>query len=333
MTALKNQVGKILVIKDRTQSGLFSVLDVREGVDLELDGEGFEAWTTALVKKEQDKWVVSKILSKNKTTSGSPILMTSKTEPSKFLESLEIENTVDFDGTGLCCDYAWRTSKNKLVVVERKDVDDLVASFIDGRLRREVSEMCSTADIGILLIEGSLKILYEKGTRRLKGYVPPYKYSMVTEGLATLQAAYPKLLLWDSPSISWTTKILKDVYKWSNKDEHVTLEGGLETVSYHPGLPKDVAALCILPGVGPKTAKKLYEHCNGIPMKVFSMTEKEFIQVDGVGKIMARNIRSWLDGKMQLESASWRIDVESILVSMNDDNGRPSKDSSVRADK
>lgn len=52
-------------------------------------------------------------------------------------------------------DYSFKTSKNALVIIERKTPSDLVASLGSGRLQDQLLRIRNKTDLGFLLIDGT----------------------------------------------------------------------------------------------------------------------------------------------------------------------------------
>ena len=255
-----------------------------------------------------------------------PIFQDSKKEPPSVKKGLKLLGTEDLKGIGLACDYAWRTKQNRLCIVERKDVDDLISSVVDGRLRTEMADGKRVgADIVFLLVEGWMgrNKAGRPETHRSKrsSYPQPRTYAQIWEAIATFQAFYPNVIVWPSPGIYATPSVLVDMYNWSNETKHSSIQESVLDLGYAPGLSKEEIILLGLPGVGPELAMRLYKEF-GSPLAAMTggaITEipeeaiKGMRQVKGIGKKISKNTKLFLEGKMSYQTAQWEINVEAIV--------------------
>ena len=217
-----------------------------------------------------------------------PIFQDSKTEPTKFWGPLDIIGTDDLKAIGLGCDYAWRTPDNKLCLCERKEIHDLVASIADGRLRRELEDMRRVnVDYGFLLIEGWMG--WDKGrivTHKIKNaamkYQLPRNYAQVWEALATFQIYYPEVIVWLSPGINITPYCLRDMYNWSKKEVHTSMEKKIVDLAAPEARTSQEVFLTAIPGIGIEAARSLVEKYETIYNIV--TTTKEDLAATPIGK-------------------------------------------------
>ncbi|MHC4751279.1 MAG: ERCC4 domain-containing protein [Planctomycetota bacterium] len=164
------------------------------------------------------------------------------------------------------------------LVVERKDHSDFVGSIIDGRIFEQAQRMREGFQKPVFIIEGNSN--RDISVNALKAAV------------ATLATNF------DASVIS--TKNPKDTALtvfWLAKKEQQ--EAGRE-ISIRVGKkPKDERRLaeqivCGLPGVSTKICKRLLEKF-GTVEGVFSASEDELIEVEGIGKKLAKRIRNVLE--------------------------------------
>lgn len=279
---------------------------------------------TILSASEEEGYLPVKIL--RQSLKPVPILQDSKNEPGEYTQKLGIVATVDLKGLGLACDYAWRTKDNRLCLVERKEIHDLIASIVDGRLRTELADMQRlNVDMGFLLIEGPMMGRDSNGnptTFKNKGKYPFGRtYAQIWGALATFQAYYPRLILWYSPGGFATPDILVDMYKWSNKTHHSSVQDELIDIGYAPSMTKEEILLTALPGVKSILAKRLMEYYKYPIAALTAGTVTElpdtFVKdirksVKGIGKKKAEAIKDFLDGRISYQVAQWTSELEEL---------------------
>ena len=56
-------------------------------------------------------------------------------------------------------DYAWYDIDGNLILIERKNINDLLSSIADDRLVEQVGRLRESADFALILIEGALQML------------------------------------------------------------------------------------------------------------------------------------------------------------------------------
>jgi len=164
------------------------------------------------------------------------------------------------------------------LVVERKDHSDFVGSIIDGRIFEQAQQMKDGFERPVFIIEGN-------SDRDIS-------INALKAAIATLTSKFGASII--------STKNPKDTALtifWLAKKEQQ--EEGRD-VSVHVGKKsKDERRLqeqivCGLPGVSTVTCRHLLEHFGTIE-KVFGASEEELCEVKGVGKKMAKRIRSVLE--------------------------------------
>lgn len=255
-----------------------------------------------------------------------PIFQDAKKEPQSVKKALGLLGTEDLKAIGLACDYAWRTEQGRLCIVERKDVDDLISSIADGRLRTEMADGKEIkADIVFILVEGwmgrSKNGKPETHRSKRAHYPQPRTYAQIWATIATFQAFYPNVIVWPSPGIYATPSVLVDMYNWSNDTKHSSIQESALDLGYATKLSKEEVILLGLPGVGPELAIRLYEAfgspiaamTGGVITEIPEESIKGMRRVRGIGKKISTNTKLFLEGKMSHETAQWEIDVENIV--------------------
>jgi Fanconi anemia group M protein len=163
------------------------------------------------------------------------------------------------------------------LVVERKTVDDLALSIVDGRLFQQVLRMKQRFETALLIIEGNFTQAprIDLHPHALKGGI----MSVVLE--------------WNTPVLFSNDAHDTALTLWLIGEQRKSLQG---EQSYRPGRrPKrlrnrQVYVLQGLPSVGPKLAVQLLEHFGSVE-KVVTAPQERLVDVPGVGKKKAQKIR------------------------------------------
>jgi len=171
------------------------------------------------------------------------------------------------------------------VVVERKEHSDFIGSIIDGRIFEQSQRMKAEFEKPIFIIEGS-------SNRNIS-------VNALKAAVATLATNFGASLI--------STKNPKDTALtifWLAKKEQ---QGAGRGISIKVGKKaKDERKLqeqivCGLPGVSTVICKRLLEHFGSIE-DVFSATEEDLREVEGIGKKLAKRIRKILEKKYKSKS-------------------------------
>lgn len=169
------------------------------------------------------------------------------------------------------------------VGVQRKTVDDLLASIEDNRLSKEIQQM-RRLDVAVLLVEGSLRFTADGMLPRRWGRAWTQKqirgvlWSMMLEGIWVDYVANPTQF----------ATYVEDLRAWVKKDRHrfgdrrnkksVELWGTTRK-------DRDYATWLLqgLPGIGPEMADRIYAYFDGLPWE-WSISREELMEVEGVGE-------------------------------------------------
>lgn len=192
-------------------------------------------------------------------------------------------------------DIAWR-GPGGWWGVQRKQIDDLIASLHDGRLQREVAQMC--ADNGVtmphIIIEGKVKFTVE-GTlmrdawgkevtrQQWQGIV----WSLQRSGVAITYA----------PAQQDAVEAIAALYDWSRKAKHQSLHGRPGPAPGAWGTRDSKAwqmhLLQGFDGIGPEVARGIIDHFGRVPLR-WDVEEREMLQVKGLGKKRVETLRKAL---------------------------------------
>jgi DNA excision repair protein ERCC-4 len=174
-------------------------------------------------------------------------------------------------------------------VVERKSIQDLVSSIFDGRLFDQCSRLKEHFQNPIILMEGDVDQIEEITENPLVFY-----------GAISTIAIDFKIPIIPTPNASHTAKLLVSM---SSRKE--SLKGPfLKKIKKSNDLQRQqLSALCSLPGVGDKTAKRLLAKF-GTPLKAFTASYTELAKIEGLGGARAKKIKNILESKSQHQKTS-----------------------------
>lgn len=210
-------------------------------------------------------------------------MLVSPAEPAVF-RSLGVTSSVP-ETYG--ADFLYHSREFGLVGVQRKEVNDLVASVHDGRLQKEVMQWKALGK-AILLIEGKLQwsddgLLMAKSTWTRAQHL----------GLVLSMQSRGTWIVSTSGQAD-TIASLGLLTKWLAKTSHNTLDVRPTASSSSVWGRADsrdfgVHILQGFPGIGVVVAGRIYDHFNGVPLQ-WTVTEKELYVVEGIGKGRAKQL-------------------------------------------
>lgn len=174
-------------------------------------------------------------------------------------------------------------------VVERKSISDLVSSIFDGRLFDQCSRLKEHFENPIILMEGNVDEIESITENPLVFY-----------GAVSSIAIDFKIPIIHTPSATHTSKLLVSMSSRKESAQGPFLKKIRKSNNIQQ---QQLSALCSLPGVGEKTAKRMLAKF-GSPSKVFSATLSELSKVEGLGAARAKKIKNMLEKKSVLQKAS-----------------------------
>jgi len=217
------------------------------------------------------------------------MILVDKFEPQEVLEALSEHARQASMDTG---DYAFTTCSGQSVLIERKQVSDLLHSLSTGRLMDQLRRIIIESDIPILLVEGFITITKD-GFVRYRAGKSRWRYTSVQNLILTAQLSGVYLI--QSPSQYNTPRIILSLYKYFQKPEHTSLvRQKVFTVFPKDRDYKRAEMLMSLPGVGVEIATRMVERF-GTPMTAFSASDEELNEVGGLGPKKIKAIRKFLD--------------------------------------
>lgn len=170
-------------------------------------------------------------------------------------------------------------------VVERKEVKDLINSAIssDKHLKSQATRM-TAFDTRILVIEGSFMKLCQEDPRYQK-YNSKWFYGLC----ASLNVNYG-IMTFQVPNNEEFWKFIERLaYKIDKKKEIDT------SPIYTPKVTKKnksvpLSQICVVPGINEKIGLSILEKYN--PYDLYTTTQKELENINGVGPVLAKRIKS-----------------------------------------
>ena len=167
-------------------------------------------------------------------------------------------------------------------VVERKSINDLIASIFDGRLFDQCNRLKEHFQFPIILLEGNVDEIESITENPLVFY----------GALSTIAIDY-KIPIIPTPNASHTAKLLVSL---SSRKE--SIKGPLlKKIKKSKDVQKQqLTVLCSLPGVGEKIAIRMLEKFES-PLKVLSASTKDLAKIPGLGESRAKKIKKMLEKK------------------------------------
>lgn len=182
------------------------------------------------------------------------------------------------------------------VGIQRKELNDFVASNYDDRLDRELAQMKSLG-LGVLLIEGRPRWTDEG---LLMGTRTKWTVAMHRGRLWSVQNAG----VWvDSvESMTETIEWLGLFQKWAMKQRHGSRsrKGPKDAFGTSRNADWSVHLLQGFEGIGAETARAMVDAFGGPPLQ-WSVSEKELLAVKGIGKGRAKKLMEALNGNATVE--------------------------------
>ena len=171
------------------------------------------------------------------------------------------------------------------VGVERKASRDFLKSIIDGRLFKQLANLKDNYDKPLLIIEGN-NLLDE-------GMLHP---NAVRGAITSVAIEFSIPIIW-TKNPGETAEMLFTIAR----REQIKLNKSVSIRTKRRFLSENQQQEFLisgLSGVSTVTAKRLLKHFK-TPERVFSASEKELQDVEGIGKVMAKNIKKVLQKKYE----------------------------------
>ena len=168
------------------------------------------------------------------------------------------------------------------VAIERKTAKDFVDSMIDKRLFKQARELSEEFKRPLLILEGD--DLYS-------GMVNP---NAIRGTIASIALDFGISII-PTRDAQDTAAMIKRIAirEQSGEKTNIQIRTDKKPVSLWE---QQLFIIESLPNIGPVNAKNLLEHFGSVS-KVINASESELMEVEGIGKITAQNIRKVIDSK------------------------------------
>ncbi|RLG69310.1 DEAD/DEAH box helicase, partial [archaeon] len=175
------------------------------------------------------------------------------------------------------------------VCIERKTAGDFSKSIVDNRLFDQIRALKSAYESPILLIEGESLYLTGVDAKAVRG------------ALITIAVDYGLPILWSRSAIE-TALLLRRMAIREQREKGVRMR--IRAEKKPPTLYEQQLYLVSgLPGIERKLAERLLRKFS-TPQKVFTASQQELVEVEGIGKQKANQIRKTLTTPFKPESNS-----------------------------
>ena len=168
------------------------------------------------------------------------------------------------------------------VAIERKTAKDFVSSMIDKRLFKQARELSEEFKRPLMILEGD--DLYS-------GMVNP---NAIRGTIASIALDFGISII-PTRDAQDTAAMIKRIAirEQSGEKANIQIRTDKKPVSLWE---QQLFIVESLPSIGPVNAKNLLEHFGSVS-NVFNASESELMEVEGIGKITAQNIRKVIDSK------------------------------------
>lgn len=186
------------------------------------------------------------------------------------------------------------------VGIQRKEIQDFIASLTDGRLQKELAQLQSCPN-RVLILEGKIQWTTE-GEMLGKGYGRTWTRKQWRGVLWGIRAK--GIWIEYTDDISDTLNTLDWIEQWFTKDTHGSLDRrpGPMSLWGHPSNEDYQRHIIMgLPGVGPELADRICRTFNGVPFG-WRIAKEELLQVPGIGIKKAETIYNCLLSMESTES-------------------------------
>lgn len=175
-------------------------------------------------------------------------------------------------------DFLWVANGQKHGV-QRKEVKDLVASIIDGRLSKEVGQMLQVDGVRALCIEGRF-VWSGDGI-----WMGPVRWDRFRQRQAELTLQSQGIWIMHTESLGETAEAITELERWTRKPKHqFASQRAKATGQWGSPTSKEFAVHVLqgFPGVGPEIAERIWERFGHVPLQ-WTVPMLEMLEVDGIG--------------------------------------------------
>lgn len=174
------------------------------------------------------------------------------------------------------------------LAIQRKTVDDFLASLEDGRLAREIL-LLRRAPLALLVLEGRVEATVEGNI--ITPYRSRYTREQLRNALRSLQLVHGVALEY-TDSEEDTAVAVVEIERWLRKGSHRGLLRRPKTAAQDDwgGRHDREWAIFLLqgfPGIGPALAGEIYDAFGAIPLR-WACSFEDLLRVPGIGPKRAR---------------------------------------------
>lgn len=225
-------------------------------------------------------------------------MLVSPAEPAQLREGRKVSTLCEQRGA----DFLF-IAHGQWVGIQRKEVQDFLASAADGRLAKEIAQL-QECQYRVLIIEGRVQWTLDD-EMMTKGYGRAWTKNQWRGFIWSIQNR--GIWIHYTDDIGDTDSTLCAMEGWFTKDKHTALDRrpGPMSLWGHPSNEDYQRHLVMgLPGVGPELADRIVKHFDGVPFG-WRITEDELTQVKGVGKKKAEQIYKCIQAIKTEEWTGW----------------------------
>jgi len=191
-------------------------------------------------------------------------------------------------------DYLFISHDDLSLCIEDKTVPGILSDLISGRLYTQLQGLSEMVDIPILLLRGVYAPTHD-GFIRTPSITMTWRYSSLENLL--LDAYLKGILVVKVPSGKAAVQLIRSYYQYAQKPDHKFQIRRLKLMSYSAEVPAALYLVSALPGINTVLARALLERFEN-PLGVFTASEDDLVQVDGIGRKRAQAIRKALQSNI-----------------------------------
>lgn len=175
---------------------------------------------------------------------------------------------------------------SKHVAAERKACDDFLQSIVDGRLFSQLTELKNSFRIPLLIIEGETLF---NGERKIHP-------NAIRGAVASIATEFGVPIIWTKNQLE-TAEMLYTIAKREQTDRRKSVAIRIKKRFMSSNQIQEFL-VSGLPKISTATARKLLKHF-GSPEGIFTASESELKNVEGVGEKLAKKMRLILTKKYE----------------------------------
>jgi len=181
------------------------------------------------------------------------------------------------------------------LAVQRKTIEDLLASVEDGRLAREIVLLKRT-QFPVLLVEG--RPVYTTEGNLISPYRSRFTRKQIRNIIRSVQFVHG-ISVERTDSVLDTVGALQEMAEWFTKGEHRSLLGRPKRAArnaWYTREDRDWGRFLLqgFPGIGSTLAEAIFDHFGRVPLR-WDCTKEELLEIEGIGKKRAGELWRMLE--------------------------------------